>query len=86
MWGPDRVGLLDGDVVATALPDSGAGSREWREPGGSTRAAGTSSRTVARCVSDPSFAAQIDQAKADTMKQNPSSRIDEFLNRTWTKA
>ena len=30
--------------------------------------------------------AKITQAKADTMTQNLSSRIDTFLNRTWTKA
>ena len=30
--------------------------------------------------------ARITQAKADTMKQNLSSRIDKFVDRTWTKA
>ena len=29
---------------------------------------------------------KVTQAKADTMKQNLSSRIDKFLARTWTKA
>ena len=29
---------------------------------------------------------KVTQAKADTMKQNLSSRVDKFLDRTWTKA